>query len=152
MNFYRIAVVLSLPLLCFTISCKTSRHIITITDSDTTTQKLVLQKKDGGSADTIEVRENDRVLWRIKTKTVHAITAIADKISIAQPTFLTDRKPHKKFLSSTWVTKINRVYKSEFKDTNCVREYYFIKWKPKGLNTDSIKTFDPLIKIYPIKP
>lgn len=149
MNFYRIAGLL-LFLLCSTISCKTSRYVIRVTGGDTTTQKLFLQNKDGSPADTISVYEADKVLWRIKTKTVHAITGIADKISIAQPTFLTDHKPHKKFLSKTWVTKINRFYRSELNDTNCVREYYFIKWKPKG--SDSTKTFDPLIKIYPIKP
>jgi hypothetical protein len=150
MNIYRIAGFLSLSLMCFTISCKTSRYVITITDGDTTTQKLHLQRKDGSSADTIKVHEDDKVLWRIKTKTVHAITEIADKISIAQPVFTTERKPHKKFLSKTWVVKVNRVVKDQFKDTGYVKEFYFIRWKANG--TDSTKTYDPLMQIYPKKP
>jgi hypothetical protein len=147
MNSYTIACFLSLSLICFTISCKTSRYVIIITDGDTTTHHLVLQKKDGSSADTIKVHEDDKVLWRIKTTTVHTITKIADKISITQPTFLTDRKPHKKFLSRSWVDKVNRVSMAEFDSTGYVNEFYFIQWKPKG--SDSTKTFDPLIRIYP---
>ena len=90
------------------------------------------------------------MLWRIKTKAVHAITEIADKISITQPAFLTNHEPHKKFLSRTWVTKVNSVSTAEFDIVGYVKEYYFMKWKPKGL--DSTKTFDPLIQIYPKKP
>jgi len=137
-------------LILFTISCKTSRYVITVTDGDTTTQKLVLKRKDGSTADTIKVHEGDKVLWRIKTKAVHAITEIADKISITQPAFLTNHEPHKKFLSRTWVTKVNSVSTAEFDSVGYVKEYYFIKWKPKG--ADSTKTFDPLMKIYPKKP
>ena len=144
MNFYRVAGFLSLCLICFTISCRT---IIRITDSNSTSQKLVLQKKDGSSADTIKVREGDRVLWRIKTKTVHAITLIDDKPDRTQPKFLTERKPHKKFLSRTWATKVNSVFKEEFKSKGYVEESYFITWKPGG--SESPKTYDPLIMIYP---
>jgi hypothetical protein len=150
MNFYHLAFFLGLSLICVTISCKTSRYVINITDGDTSTQKLFLQRKDGSSADTIKVHEDDKVLWRIKTKTVQAITNIADKISIAQPSFITERKPHKKFLSKTWVEKVNRVYKGEFKNTGYVNELYFIKWKPNG--PDSAKTYDPLMQIYPRTP
>ena len=146
MNFYRVACFLSLCLICFTISCKTSRYVIRITDSDTTTQQLVLLRKDGSSADPIKVREGDRVLWRIKTKTVHRITEIADK-DTTQPKFLTDRKPHKKFLSRTWATKVNKVFEDELKGKDYVNEYYFITWKPRGL--DSTRTHDPLMQIYP---
>jgi hypothetical protein len=147
MNLYRIAGFLSLGLICFTFSCKTSRHIIRITESDATSQKLLLKNKDGSPADTIKVRELDKVLWRIKTKTVRAIAKIDDKSDIIQPKFLTDRKPHKKFLSRAWVTKINSVSKEEFKGKDYVEENYFITWKPRG--SESTKTYDPLIMIYP---
>ena len=147
MNSYRIAGLLSLYLLNSIISCKTTTYVINITAGDTTTQKLTLQRTDGSSADTIKVHEDDKVLWRIKTETVHKITDIDDKISMAQPTFITERKPHKRFFSRTWVEKVNRVVKAQFKDSGYVKEFYFIKWKPNG--PDSAKTYDPLIQIYP---
>ena len=150
MNFYHVAAFVGLSLIFFTVSCKTSRYVITVTNGDTTTQRLVLKRKDGSAADTINVREGDKVLWRIKTKSVLAITEIADKNSITQPAFLTNHEPHKKSLSRTWVTKVNSVSKAEFDSVGYVKEYYFIKWKPKG--PDSTKTFDPLMKIYPKKP
>ena len=147
MNIYRIAGFICLYLIIFTISCKTARYVIRVTGGDTSTQKLTLVRKDGSSADTIKVHEDDKVLWRIKTGTVHTITNIDDKISIAQPAFITERKPHKKFLSKTWVVKVNRVVKDQFKGTGYVEEFYFIQWKPNG--PDSAKTYDPLMQIYP---
>lgn len=150
MNIYRIAGFICLYLISFTISCKTARYVIWVTGSDTTTQNLVLQLKDGPPADSINVHEDDKVLWKIKTNTVHAITKIDDKISTAQPTFITERKPHKKLLSKTWVEKVNRVVKDEFKNTGYVKEFYFIQWKPNG--PDSPKIYDPLMQIYPRRP
>jgi len=146
MNLYRLAGFLSLCLIYFTISC--TRHILLIKEGDTATQNLkLLQKKDGTSGDVIKAREGDRVLWRIKTKTVRAIAKIDDKPDKEQPKFLSEHKPRKKFLSKTWATTVNRVVKDEFKGKDHVDEYYFIKWKPRG--SDSTKTYDPLIQIYP---
>lgn len=147
MNFCRTIGSLSLSLICLTISCKT---VVSITGVDLASQKLTLQKKDGSPADTIKVKENDKVLWRIKTNKVHSITRIADEVSEAKPVFLTDRTPHKKFLSRSWVFKVNRISKDEFKNTGYVNEFYFISWKPKA--ADSTITYDPLMQIYPRTP
>lgn len=145
MNFYHVAGFLSLSFMYSAISC--TRHVIRITGGDTTSQKLVLQNKDGSSADTIKVHEDDKVLWRIKTDTVHAIVAIDYENKSA---FLTDRKPHKKFLSRTWVEKVNRVSKDSLKGNGYVDASYLIKWKPKK-QPDTL-TYDPLMQIYPKTP
>lgn len=148
MNFYNVAGFLSLSFICFTISC--TRHVIRITGGDTASQKLVLQNKDGSPADTIKVHEDDKVLWKIKTKAAQAITAVADKGNEKKPSFLTMRTPHKKFLSRTWVEKVNRVSKDSLKGEGYVDEPYFIKWKPKE-QADTL-TYDPLMQIYPKAP
>ncbi len=144
MKSLRIAGSLSLALISFAISCRT---LVRITDADKSIQKLYLQKKDGSPADSIEVKEGDRVVWKIKTEKVHAITGIGDKIAFTQPNFITHHTPHKKFLSKSWVLKVNRVAEDDFKDTGYVKEYYFISWKTNSL--DSTNTYDPLIQIYP---
>lgn len=146
MNFHRVIGIISFFLLCLIISC-TSRHVIRITDSNTTLQMLTLQLKDGSPADTINVKEGDKVLWRIKTNKVKAINLIGDKPDTILHAFVTDHKPHKKFLCKTWVLKVNQVTHMEFKSKGYFDEYYFIIWKPKG--ADSSKKYDPLIKIYP---
>jgi hypothetical protein len=148
MNVHLLTTILGGSLLCILIACNNSRHIIRVTGVDK--QNLYLKNKNGSPADTIEVREGDKVLWRIKTKEVQSITEISEKPDKPQPQFITGNHAHKKRFSKTWVEKVNLVAQSEFHSKEYVEQFYFIEWLPKG-SKDTLK-YDPLMRIYPNSP
>jgi hypothetical protein len=133
---------LSFFVMCLFTFC-TSPRVVSITAGNTTNDSLTMIDGQGNPADTIRVNYGEEIKWEINdpTSTVLGFDSLPLKPNKNQSGVL-DGRPHKKFLSSSWVGKV----KDSLQLVNGKEEIYNIVWRGSD---GKQHTFDPRIIVNP---
>ena len=132
-------------------SCSRSVIAITITGGDAGSGRLFLKDSIGNAADTIKVKPEQIIKWKIAKGANVSITELLEKPGSDN---VLSKRARKKFLSKTWKAKVDNIdsLKERLKDKEIKdgeHEYYieeyFIKWKDKKTGTTPI--YDPRIQV-----
>lgn len=116
----------------------TSCEVIRVTSADKVSGKLILQDKNGNSADTFVTTSGKIVKWKIETHVVRSFISMPPKDKAENPSVF-KREPHKKFLSKTFKGKL-------IKTETVKTEQYNIIWIDQN---DSSHTYDPIMQVNP---